>query len=356
MQKNEVLFANILITWYLNHKRELPWRTESDPYLIWLSEIILQQTRVDQGLPYYFKFKERFPRVSDLADASEEEVLKLWQGLGYYSRARNLHFTARHIAYQLNGKFPETYSELIKLKGIGDYTASAIASFCFDRPEAVVDGNVYRVLSRVFGIETPVNSSSGIKEFKKLAQQLIDRQQPGTFNQAVMEFGARHCLPQNPDCANCVLAFRCEALRKGLVSVLPVKQKKQPVRKRYFNYMVVISASRDATALQQRTGKGIWQNLYEFPLIETTAEIDEITLHQLQEFKEFSEAFAVEGIMKYNEDPVIHKLSHQHLYTTFWIATTVKDETAAVPVSEVRKYPVPVLIENFISEFTVFKD
>jgi A/G-specific adenine glycosylase len=356
MPENPSSFANILITWYLKHKRTLPWRNESNPYYIWLSEIILQQTRVDQGLPYYLKFVERFPSIFDLAVASEEEILKLWQGLGYYSRARNLHFTAKQIAFEFDGTFPPSYSELKKLKGIGDYTASAIASICFDEAAAVVDGNVYRVLSRVFGIDTPINSSAGAKTFKSLAQQLIDVERPGTFNQALMEFGARHCVPQNPDCNRCVFSGQCEAVRTGTVSDLPAKLKKQQIRKRYFNYIVLISDEQEATLLQQRKGKGIWQNLYEFPLIETTSVINEAAFCELTEYKALSENASIAALSLYNEDPVVHKLSHQHLYTTFWIASTEDPKVTVVPFSEVQNYPVPVLIENFISEFSVFKN
>ena len=355
MPENSTSFANILITWYLKHKRALPWRKEFAPYYIWLSEIMLQQTRVDQGLPYYLKFTERFPTVFDLAMATEEEVLKLWQGLGYYSRARNLHETAKYVVEQYHGIFPNSYEELKKLKGVGDYTASAIASICFNETTAVVDGNVYRVLARVFGIATPINTTKGVKEFKELAQQLIDPKQPGTFNQAIMEFGATHCAPQRPNCTNCVLSHRCEALRTKSVDRLPVKLKKQSVRKRYFNYLVVISEE-DYTLLEQRTAKGIWQNLYQFPLIETTSLVDENTLRMLPDYAAFSESFPAAELTLYNSETIIHKLSHQHLHTRFWIVRTQKPEIASVPFSELKTYPVPVLIENFISEFTLFKN
>ncbi len=208
-------FKKILTNWYSINKRNLLWRSTKNPYFIWLSEIIMQQTQVKQGSPYYEAFINQFPTVFDLAEADEETVLKLWQGLGYYSRARNLHASAKHIAYELNGKFPTTYSEIIKLKGVGDYTASAIASICFDEPTAVVDGNVYRVLSRYFGIDTPINSTQGIKEFKALASTLLDTAHPGDYNQAVMEFGATQCKPKNPYCMVCPLKDSCVALQKG---------------------------------------------------------------------------------------------------------------------------------------------
>jgi len=267
MPKNASHFSNILIAWYLHNKRSLPWRETKDPYHIWLSEIMLQQTRVAQGLPYYEKFVSAFPTVHNLADASEDTVLKLWQGLGYYSRARNLHATAKYISNDLNGVFPNTFEELLKLKGVGDYTASAIGSICFNLPTAVVDGNVYRVLSRFFNINTPINSSEGIKTFKKLAQELLDTSNPGEFNQAIMEFGARQCAPQSPDCPNCVFNDKCLAFQTKKVKELPVKIRKTTVKKKYFNYLVFISDDQK-TILQQRLEKGIWQQLYEFPLIE----------------------------------------------------------------------------------------
>tara|TARA_R110002124_G_scaffold120895_6_gene279077 strand:- start:132623 stop:133687 length:1065 start_codon:yes stop_codon:yes gene_type:complete len=346
-------FRKKLIKWYLQNKRDLPWRSTKDPYFIWLSEIMLQQTRVAQGLPYYFKFTKAFPTIHDLANASEDKILKLWQGLGYYSRARNLHFTAKYISRELKGDFPATFHDLLKLKGVGDYTASAIASICFDKPTAVVDGNVYRVLSRFFGIDTPINSSKGIKEFKALAQQLIDKDSPGTFNQAIMEFGARFCIPQNPNCSNCIFNDSCVAYSESKVSVLPVKIKKLKVRKRYFNYIVFLSEN-EQTLLRQRTERGIWQKLYEFPLVETTTEVDAIQLKNLQDYQELEAAYNIESLILFNEDPVIHKLSHQHLYTRFWIAEVSEITEKSIPVSMVRQYAVPVLIENFIAEFSEF--
>lgn len=234
MTKTLDFFAKKLIDWYLDNKRDLPWRGTKNPYNIWLSEIILQQTRVAQGTPYYFAFIETFPEVTALANAPQEQVLKLWQGLGYYSRARNLHTAAKYIVESCDGVFPDTYKGLLSLKGVGDYTASAIGSICFDLPTAVVDGNVYRVLSRIFGVETPINSSQGMKEFKALAQALLDESRPGTHNQAVMEFGARYCVPQNPNCDACIFNNRCDAYKNKKVALLPVKLKKLKVKKRYF--------------------------------------------------------------------------------------------------------------------------
>lgn len=341
-------FSNTLIYWYLQNERDLPWRKTKNPYFIWLSEIMLQQTRVAQGMAYYFKFTENFPTVFDLAKADEKDVLKMWQGLGYYSRARNLHYSAKQIANELNGKFPSNYKEIIKLKGIGDYTASAIASICFNEPTAVVDGNVYRVLSRYFGIKTPINASAGIKEFKKLAQTLIDKTQPGTYNQAIMDFGALHCKPQNPLCESCPFADSCIALEKKLTKELPVKEKKIKVKNRYFNFLVVKTIEQE-TILSERKGKGIWQGLYQFPLVESTKNINK---DELIASEEFTTLFPDETtISLFNKKEIIHKLSHQHLHTKFWIVETKNTSAAKIKWNDIRTYPVPILIANFLDEF-----
>jgi A/G-specific adenine glycosylase len=343
-------FSNTLIYWYLQNSRELPWRKTKNPYFIWLSEIMLQQTRVAQGLSYYLKFTEAFPTVFDLAKADESTVLKMWQGLGYYSRARNLHFTAKHIANEFNGEFPSTYKEIIKLKGIGDYTASAIASFSFNEPTAVVDGNVYRVLSRYFGIDTAINSSAGIKEFKELAQTLIDKKQPANYNQAIMEFGAIQCKPKKPLCMFCPLSESCVALQKNLIEVLPVKEKKLKVRNRYFNFLV-IKTNDDKTILSERKGKGIWQGLYQFPLIESDKSINKNKLIALEEFINL---FPNETtISLFNQKEIVHKLSHQHLYTQFWIVETANLSEAKINWNDIEKYPVPVLIANFLEAYQI---
>jgi A/G-specific adenine glycosylase len=345
-------FSNTLIYWYLQNNRELPWRKTKNPYFIWLSEIMLQQTRVAQGMTYYLKFAENFPTVFDLAKADESTVLKMWQGLGYYSRARNLHSSAKQIADEFNGEFPSTYQEIIKLKGIGDYTASAIASICFNEPTAVVDGNVYRVLSRYFGVKTAINSSAGIKEFKALAQTLIDESQPGTYNQAIMDFGALHCKPQNPLCETCPFADSCVALEKKLTKELPIKEKKIKVRNRYFNFLVVKTEA-DKTILSERKGKGIWQGLYQFPLIESDTNIDK---NELVSSEEFITLFPNETtISLFNKKEIVHKLSHQHLYTQFWIVETATSSEAKIKWNSIKKYPVPVLIANFLETFQAEK-
>jgi len=345
-------FSNTLIYWYLQNNRELPWRKVNNPYFIWLSEIMLQQTRVAQGMAYYLKFTENFPTVFDLAKADESTVLKMWQGLGYYSRARNLHHSAKQIAIEFNGEFPSTYKEIIKLKGIGDYTASAIASICFNEPTAVVDGNVYRVLSRYFGIKTPINSSTGIKEFKALAQTLINKSQPGTHNQAIMDFGALLCKPQNPLCETCPLADSCVALEKKLIKELPVKEKKIKVRNRYFNFLVV-KTDDGKTILSERKGKGIWQGLFEFPFIEAEKKL---SLEELIASTKFIDLIPTEStISLFNNKEIIHKLSHQHLYTQFWVIDTENSSKTTIQWEELETYPVPILIANFLDNFQTKK-
>ena len=276
----------------------------------------------------------------------------MWQGLGYYSRARNLHFTAKYIATELNGVFPATFNEIIKLKGIGDYTASAISSICFNEPTAVVDGNVYRVLSRYFGIKTPINSSLGIKEFKALAQVLIDETQPGTFNQAIMDFGALHCKPQNPSCSSCPFSESCVALEKNRIKELPVKEKKVKVKKRYFNYLVIVTSD-GKTMVSEKKGKGIWQGLYQFPLIETNKNI---SINELISKDEFVNLFPFNSsISLFNKKEIVHKLSHQHISTKFWIVETEKSQEIKIKWAEIEKYPVPVLIAKFLEAFSTKK-
>jgi len=342
-------FSKHLTLWYLKNKRNLPWRNTIDPYKIWLSEIMLQQTRVAQGMPYYLKFLAAFPKVKDLADAQEEEVLKLWQGLGYYSRARNLHATAKYVTYELGGVFPGNYESLKKLKGVGDYTASAIASICYKEPKAVLDGNVFRVLARLYGINTAINSSEGGKIFSKLAQSLIDERCPDIHNQAIMEFGATHCTPKKPLCESCIFNSNCIGLKNSQIGELPVKLKTLKVKKRYFNYIVPI-INTESTLLKKRSEKGIWANLYEFPLIETKGSVLFSELKaEIQQSGMFSESFE---LSVFNEKEIVHKLSHQHIFTKFWVVTTQEKLKGAISFSETEKYPVPVLIENFINEFS----
>ena len=341
-------FSRKILDWYTVHKRPLPWRQTTDPYKIWLSEILLQQTRVAQGLPYYEKFIEHFPTVFDLAMADEETVLKLWQGLGYYSRARNLHATARTVADQYNGRFPDNHRELMKLKGIGDYTASAIASISFGRPEPVVDGNVYRVLARYFGVELPIDSPKGIKYFKELAREVMDKDQIRDYNQGLMEFGALHCKPRNPECDTCPLNNSCQALQKGHINVLPVKGNKTRVKERNLNYLFVKDPG-GKTLFNKREGRGIWQNLYEFPFLEVEEDMEKDRLQE--EIEKSMSEYEVRDLTLINDQRIVHKLSHQHLYVNFWMVNVNEDLENGIPVSSLQQYPVPVLIADFIEKF-----
>ena len=339
-----MIFEEEITRWYKLNKRDLPWRKTRNPYLIWLSEIILQQTRVNQGLSYYEKFSEKYPTVQDLANEKEDEVLKLWQGLGYYSRARNMHFTAKYIVENLNGKFPSSYDEILKLKGVGEYTAAAVASFSFDEKKAVLDGNVFRLLSRYFGIHLPIDSSAGKKEFKSLANDLILEKEPGTYNQAIMEFGALVCTPKVPGCKSCRLSINCEALSKNEVDILPLKSKKINKRDRFFNFLVITDG--ESAYLQQRLEKDIWIRLFQFPLLETEQEISSIENNSLIDSKHYL----------VNVSDHKHLLSHQTIYAKFWL---FKSETALpksskfkiISISEIHNYAVPKLIENYLNEF-----
>lgn len=341
-------FANSLTEWYLKNKRDLPWRNTQNPYFIWLSEIMLQQTRVAQGMPYFYSFTNAFPTVFDLANASEEQVLKLWQGLGYYSRARNLHKTAQYIASDLNGVFPNTYKELLQLKGVGAYTAAAIASFSFDENVPVVDGNVFRVLSRYFDIETDILSNSAKKEFTDLAYELIPKDNPALFNQAIMEFGALQCVPKNPNCTVCPLNGSCLALQKNKINLLPVKSKKAKAKKRYFNYIVFLDDHQN-TLIQKRTDKGIWHNLYEFPLIESEQEVDlEYLIEQIPQ--RYFVANTILSVAQTRTESQIHKLTHQHLYIRFWKVRVTGSLLNAIDYSTLLTYPFPIVIFNFIEK------
>jgi A/G-specific adenine glycosylase len=341
-------FSKTLIQWYLQNKRDLPWRNDTNPYTIWLSEIMLQQTRVSQGLPYFLRFTEAYPTVFDLANAQEEEVLKLWQGLGYYSRARNLHKTAQYVAFELKGEFPKSYTELLKLKGIGEYTAAAIASFSYNENVPVVDGNVYRVLSRYFDVETDIASSGAKKEFTALAQELIPNGKANIFNQAIMEFGALQCVPQNPDCINCIFSNSCLALKQKKVLQLPFKSKKTKVTHRYFNYLVFLD-EKENTMISKRTQKGIWHNLYEFPLIETETELTDTAILNLIQNQTFVDNEILE-LQLFNQEAIKHKLSHQHLNIKFW-KIRIKDTLLnGIDCESVSKFPFPIVIFNFIEK------
>lgn len=343
-----MIFHNLLINWYLKNKRDLPWRNTINPYHIWLSEIMLQQTRVAQGTPYFFAFTDAFPTVFDLANASEEQVLKLWQGLGYYSRARNLHKTAQYVTNELDGIFPSSYNELLKLKGVGEYTAAAIVSFCYNQAVPVVDGNVFRVLSRYFDIESDISLPATKKEFTALAHQLMPKDNPAIFNQAIMEFGALQCVPKNPDCSVCVFNNSCAALQKKKVDVLPFKSKKLKVTNRFFNYLILEDVSGN-TLIQKRTAKGIWHNLYEFPLLETLETVGfDFVSNEVQ--KNIFSTYNITSIESCSNATVTHKLSHQNLHIQFWKITISDVIEKGVDQTELITFPFPIVIYNFIEK------
>ncbi len=344
--------SQLLINWYKTHQRDLPWRNTSDPYKIWLSEIIMQQTRIDQGLAYYHRFIENFPNVEALAKAEEQEVLRLWQGLGYYSRARNLHKSAQIIVSEFNGVFPSEYDSILKLKGIGEYTASAIAAFAFGLPYAVVDGNVYRFLSRYFLIEEPYDSAKGKTIFRETANEILDKQNPGLHNQAIMEFGSLQCKPQNPDCGACPLNNSCLAFAKKKVAVLPYKSGKTKVRKRFFNYFILEDAA-GKILMKKRSEKDVWHNLYDFPLTETdhlVSESDLMNKHIIES------TFGIQDFIVKSISPVqIHLLSHQRLHLRF-IRISVQNFSNLNPFtsfsqSDIEKLPLPRPVEQYLSSF-----
>ncbi len=345
-------FKETLLTWYNTYKRDLPWRNTKNPYYIWLSEVILQQTRVEQGLPYYKKFVEEFPKIKDLAEADEEKVLKLWQGLGYYSRARNLHFTAKSILTKFNGTFPQEYEQVISLKGIGEYTAAAIVSFAYNKPYAVVDGNVYRVLSRYFGVDIPIDSSAGKKYFQELATSLLDKNNPGEFNQSIMEFGALQCVPKNPACNTCPFTASCMALSQNKIDSLPFKSQKTKQRDRFFNYLVI--SKNEELLINKRIENDIWQNLYDFPLIETTLRTDENDLLTSQKWHDIfkDQPIRIKNISKEYK----HILSHQKIYAKFWhieidtYSKILKGKYLQILHENLFEYAVPKLIDNYLKQ------
>ncbi|MGH1436103.1 MAG: A/G-specific adenine glycosylase [Lewinella sp.] len=308
-------FTRTLLDWYEPERRPLAWKHITDPYLIWLSEIILQQTRAEQGAPYFQKFSECYPTVSDLARAAEDEVMKMWEGLGYYSRARNLHAAAKFIHTEYGGVFPDDYERIRALKGVGPYTAAAIASFAFQLPYAVVDGNVYRLLSRFFDDATPIDISQGIKHFAGLAQELLPKDSAATYNQAMMDMGATICTPKKPLCEACPLNRECQGLANGTITERPVKVKKLKRSTRYFNYLVVQHP--DFRMIEKRTAKDIWRNLYQFPLVETKASLD--TLSQLLEEQSWPDWLLAENLQLIRKlGPRKQELTHQRIIADFW--------------------------------------
>lgn len=342
-----------IIDWYLQHKRDLPWRTTKDPYKIWLSEVILQQTRVEQGLPYYEKFVATYPTVQKLAKANDDDVMKLWQGLGYYNRAKNMLATARIIASELKGTFPKNYAGLIQLKGIGPYTAAAIASFAYNEPKAVLDGNVYRVLARVFNIIEPINSTTGKAIFEKLAQEVLNIEHADLHNQAMMELGAIVCKPKLPLCEACVLRLHCQAFKLKRVSELPVKTKKSKPKERYLHFLFI--KQNGYTYVKQRSNERIWHNLFEPPFIETNSQITDQQLLKQPVFEHLLNATS--NIQKTFSTK--HQLTHQTIYANFWVLTIpakkqlhLDELYKKVKLSDVHKLAVHRLFDKFLGHYT----
>ena len=341
-------FSQQILEWYGKNKRNLPWRNSKNPYKIWLSEIILQQTKVAQGLPFYNKFILVFPAINDLANATENEVLNLWQGLGYYSRARNMHFTAKEIAERHNGIFPNDYKTILKLKGIGTYTAAAISSFAFNLPFAVVDGNVIRLLSRYFGIPTAFDSSKGKKEFQLLAQKLLIKKNVADYNQAIMEFGALQCVPKSPNCSICPLQNNCFAFSNNLLSDFPKKKKKIKIRKRYFEFLII---SENEKVLIQKRKNGIWKGLYQFPLIENTQEKLEKEICTSKDWKNLFKGVTA-NIIKISPR-IKHKLTHQTIFAQFWHIDSkipANKNTISIEKKDLKNYPIPKLLEKYLEK------
>lgn len=342
----------VFIGWYAQNVRKLPWRETKDPYFIWISEVILQQTRAVQGMEYYIRFIKRFPNVEILAQASREEVLKLWQGLGYYSRARNLHEAAREIMTRFGGRFPQKYDDLLSLKGIGSYTAAAIASIAWNRPYPVVDGNVFRVLGRLFAVETPADTAEGKKLYSALALRIMNPEQAGLHNQAVMEFGALQCVPQNPDCSRCPLQHQCRGYAGGNPQQYPVKRRKAKTRDRYFHFMY-ITYNNVYTYLRRRSGKDIWNGLFELPMIETAQPADFAELKETDEFKRLFPPDS-HAIFTPDKGDVRHVLTHQVLHAAFY-RVEIRTESEAlknclrISLQEIGDYPVPILIHKYLA-------
>lgn len=353
-KSQKAYFTKQLLHWHkTENNRSLPWKEEKDPYKIWLSEIILQQTRAEQGLPYYLNFTNTYPTLTDLANAEDEAVFRIWQGLGYYNRCKNMLATARHIVKELNATFPGTYEQLLALKGIGPYTASAIASFAFAQPHAVVDGNVYRVLARYFGIETPYDTTEGKKQFYGLAEELLDRADSAAYNQAIMDLGATICTPKNPKCDVCPLQKNCIAYQNGLIALLPVKSKKQTIKKRFFHY--VLLHSNDHIWVSKRTGKDIWENLHELLLIEKDQPADKNELADM-----LYHGYGLKADNTAFEGTLIQRLTHQLITFHFYSLQVKKQLQPAgkegkwIAKSDIKKFGFPKSIVSFLEKKLYF--
>ncbi|MCB0642897.1 MAG: A/G-specific adenine glycosylase [Phaeodactylibacter sp.] len=360
MRKHIQRFRQTLLAWAQEQNRPMPWKGETDPYLIWLSEIILQQTRVEQGWAYFLKFKNTFPTVHDLAAAAEQDVLKLWEGLGYYSRARNLHHTAQHISRQLNGRFPDSYEGILQLKGVGPYTAAAISSFAFGLPHAVVDGNVYRVLSRIFGIATSIDTTAGKQAFSTLAQDLLDPEAPGIYNQAIMDFGATQCTPKSPACGTCPFTSDCIAQQQQRQEELPVKSKKLQKRDRFFHYLILENKAGEIW-IRQRGDGDVWQGLFDFPLIESPQLHTELeALGQEDPWVKVLKDKAVK--LKRRSRTFKQTLSHQHIWAHFFelqyegrIALEALGATR-IPRKNIQNYPKPKIVDLYLRDNSLILD
>jgi A/G-specific adenine glycosylase len=342
-----------LLNWYTTHRRALPWRESNDPYRVWISEIILQQTRIEQGIPYYYKILNRFPDVQSMANAPLDELLKLWQGLGYYSRARNMHFAACQIVNEYEGLFPSSYENLIGLKGIGEYTAAAISSISFGEAKAVVDGNVFRFLSRFFGLQTPINTTEGKKQFTQIAQKLIDPIHPGDYNQAIMDFGSIQCTPSGPDCQTCPFSVNCFAYSQGVVQKYPYKLPAKEKQDRYFLYFCITDGI--STWIQQRKNRDIWQDLWEFPLVEETSPIQP----EKHFINKYLNADSDTKVLIGKPTHVKHVLSHRVIHATFLpiridTSSIVSGSLQKIPLTELNKFAIPRLIERYLTNHAPF--
>ncbi|MBD1395204.1 A/G-specific adenine glycosylase [Mucilaginibacter glaciei] len=341
-----------LVAWYNDNKRDLPWRHTTDAYIIWLSEIILQQTRVEQGLPYFNRFTERYPTVADFAAATEDDILRLWQGLGYYSRGRNMLKTAIQVQQEFSGTFPTSYLQLLKLKGVGEYTAAAISSFAANEARAVVDGNVYRVLARIFCVDEPINSPKGKKLFQGIADDVLDKGNPAMHNQAIMEFGAMLCKPKNPACGICPVRISCVAFKTNATTYLPVKLNKVKIRNRFFNYMLITDGKK--ILMNKRDEKDIWANMYDLPLIETEDLIAPEALIRLPQMK----VFGSDIIIQDRSAVIKHILTHQHLYIQFLVLTNfpvnLQDSWVLKDVADLENLAMPQRVFIFIKKFFNF--
>lgn len=354
--QNMIKFNKQLVNWYGLNARDLPWRNTRNPYQIWISEIIFQQTRIDQGFHYWHRFIDRFPTIDLLANAEEQEVLTIWQGLGYYSRARNMHFASKQIMSEFGGVFPDTYEKILRLKGVGTYTAAAVSSIAFGERQVVADGNVLRFLSRYAGILDPVDSSQGKKSITDLAMTLLDDADPGTFNQALMEFGALYCVPRNPDCKNCIFSNDCKAYEMGATNEIPVKSKKVIVRKRFFNYLFLytLDQNNQRCFLMQRRGEGdIWQGLYEFPMIEEASLLEPDTIISTDLWQ--NDILIHQPVLFSDYKDFVHQLTHQQLHTRFFNVQLqnvdfgkLKTEWILVAEDNLHTFPISRLTGKFL--------